>query len=268
MINIHYIYVNKHNKYDRSVPSELDGLKKKYAQIHQGHGKIRIYSYNDILEMLKNYDAEFAYYFELIDPIFAPAISDIGRVLCLYLKGGLYHDAHWYINDQDYFIKMNHLLSKDVVIFERHPKLRDCSFVIRNGNMAAGNSGSPILKNVLMRLKNNLRRMYEETHDNPEIRHCCWSEVGVFPIITELIDSNRCALEKGDFDQRDLHDLYKIASINNDLEEDDYKISSNEQEVLILHLNKYLEDISKFYNNGSKDHWSIYQKDRPILKLK
>jgi len=88
---IHYIYINRKNKFDRTIPNEV----LKLAQECRGLAhdlEVQIHGYHDIQSMLMEYDKELGRLFSLIDPDFSACMADIGRIVCLYRFGGIYKE--------------------------------------------------------------------------------------------------------------------------------------------------------------------------------
>ncbi len=265
-MHIHYIYINKHDKYDEAVPVELEKLLEAYQDVHQGDANIKIHGFQSLYSEIKKFDPEFAEYFDLIDPIFANVISNIGRIFCMYQYGGLYHDANWLIKKNSAYIELKNLLAEVDIAFERHPKLLERVQVIRNSNMWSHSSGQAFFKNILERQKRNLIRMKNELELNPEIRHGSWKETGVKCIIDELIaSSKRTVSPKPEHEQ--LSPLYQLIRQSQDLDKMDYSLEIRGFNIRLIHLSRFFKNNKKFYNKSREDHWSVYQKTRPILNL-
>ena len=122
-MNIFFVYIDRDNKYSEKVPSQIEYLKTAYLRKYPNKNlNVSIYSYSKIHRLLKEYDMEFAYYFDMIDPDFSAGIADISRILLLYKFGGIYHDAHLHIKDEIFFDQLLSILEEKEIIFERQPK--------------------------------------------------------------------------------------------------------------------------------------------------
>lgn len=268
-MNIHYIYINKHDKHDETLPIEIENLIETYQDVHQGDAKVNVHGYHSLYTEIKKFDPELAEHFDLIDPIFANVISNIGRIFCMYKYGGLYHDVNWLIKNRGAYIELCDLLSQNDITFERHPKLHEKSQVIRNSNMWTAVAHQDLFKNILETQKQNLIRMKSELELNPEVKHRSLRETGVKCIIDEIMLRSQANFTPKPKHKK-LNPLYQLIDLigqSQDLEKVDYSLQLGSLNVGIIQLARFFENNKKFYNKNKEDHWSVYQKTRPILNL-
>ncbi len=265
-MKIHYIYINKHDKFDESIPIELEKLLEKYQEVHQGDATVKIHGYQSLLSEIKEYDSELGAYFSLINPLFANVLSNIGRIFLLYRHGGFYHDANWFIKKRSAYSELTTLISDKDIVLERHPQVDQNPQIIRNSNMWARSAGNAFFKNILEKQKQNLARIKAELEIDHNAKHECFRETGVRCVINELIEMSDYQPDPI-MKQEGLSTMQQIVSKNQDLNKEDYSLDLNGLKIEIIRLARFFRNNKKFYNTSKEDHWSVYQKTQPILNL-
>ena len=226
---VHYIYINKHDKHDDVIPEQVLNLKKLYVAYE--NLEFKIHNYTSLYEEFKEYNAEYARLVSKINPLLPAFIADIGRIFVLWKYGGIYHDAHFYINNIQFLLKVKDTINKYGFAFESHP-IKHLSYSCRNTNMAAFKQNPLFLKIVHKQFKNLQRIEQELIHDNNK-RHNLWRELGVIFLEILLNESN---LSNSEFTM---------------------KIVPNNEEFCFLWD---LKNLPKFYNKSNmEDHWSVLQ---------
>ena len=107
---VHYIYINKHDKHDDVIPEQVLNLKKLYVAYE--NLEFKIHNYTSLYEEFKEYNAEYARLVSKINPLLPAFIADIGRIFVLWKYGGIYHDAHFYINNIQFLLKVKDTINK------------------------------------------------------------------------------------------------------------------------------------------------------------
>ena len=141
MINYrHYIYINPSNLEER-IPALIQFV---HVEFYKSNEIIRYYHYDTISELLSGYDKELHELFLEINPIHASLLSDIGRLLILYLFGGVYHDLKMVSDNEIVPFLRQQYLNKRYLILEKHPVImNDDRF--RLGNMVSLKPKHPFL---------------------------------------------------------------------------------------------------------------------------
>lgn len=89
----HYIYINVFNILgDINNDTILNDIKKIHEQNYTNGEIIKYYGYNDIVNLLNNYDIELSKLFLELNCNYPALLADIGRLIILYTYGGIYHD--------------------------------------------------------------------------------------------------------------------------------------------------------------------------------
>ena len=232
---IHYININKNDKFCTKMPVQVNKLKKLYVK--DKSITFKIHTYTSLFNEIKEYNKEYSELLSKINPLFATAIADIGRIFVLWKYGGIYHDAHFYIEDNKFLNKIKDTLNIYDYIFERHPS--NNTYSCRNGNMAS-NKNNKLFEKILKKQFKNLERIKKEIKNNSKKLHNIWSEFGMV-FLTTLLNENNIDIRK--------------FSINN--------VPNNEN--FCIHWK--IKQLPRFYNSGMKDHWSVLQKKIPLLLI-
>jgi DNA-binding Lrp family transcriptional regulator len=226
---VHYIYINKHDKYDTVIPEQVLQLTKLY--VNYENLEFKIHNYVSLYEEFKEYNAEFARLISKINPLLPAYIADIGRIFVLWKYGGIYHDAHFYIKNMRFLLKVKDTIHKHGVLFESHP-MKHRSYSCRNTNMAAFKN-NPLFLKILHKQFENLQRIEQELIHDSSKRHNMWKETTMIFLETLLSESN---------------------------------ISNSEFTIKIVPKNEEfcfpwdIQNLPKFYNNPNMDdHWSVLQ---------
>ena len=226
---IHYIYINKHDKYDTVIPQQVIKLTKLY--VNYDNLEFKIHNYVSLYEEFKEYNAEYARLISKINPLMPAFIADIGRIFVLWKYGGIYHDAHFYINNINFLLKVKDTIHKHGFAFESHPNTQSFT-CCRNTNMAALKNNELLLQ-ILHKQFENLQRIEQELINDSSKRHKMWRESTMIFLQILLSESN---ISNPKF-------TIKI-------------VPNNEEFCFMWDLQK----VKKFYNNHNKsDHWSVLQ---------
>jgi hypothetical protein len=226
---VHYIYINKYDKYDTVIPEEVLQLTKLY--VHYENLEFKIHNYVSLYEEINEYNVEFARLISKINPLLPAHIADIGRIFVLWKYGGIYHDAHYYINNIQFLLKVKDTINKHGFLFESHP-IKNMSYGCRNTNMASL-CYNPLFLQILHKQFENLQRIEQELIIDNSKRHNMWRELGVIFLEILLGESK---LSNPEFTMT---------------------IVPNNEEFCVLWD---ITGLHKFYNNPNmEDHWSVLQ---------
>jgi hypothetical protein len=226
---IHYIYINKYDKYDTVIPKEVLQLTKLYVKYD--NLEFKIHNYVSLYEEIKEYNAEYARLISKINPLLPAFIADVGRIFVLWKYGGIYHDAHYYMHNIQFLLKVKDTIHKHGFAFESHP-IKQINTCCRNTNMAALSNNHLFLKILDKQFKNLQRIEQELLHDSSKI-HTMWKELGMIFLEILLSESN---LSNSKFTM---------------------KIVPNNEEFCFMWD---LQTVPKIYNKpNNEDHWSVLQ---------
>jgi len=226
---VHYIYINKYDKYDTVIPDEVLQLTKLY--VNYDNLEFKIHNYVSLYEEFKEYNAEYARLVSKINPLLPAYIADVGRIFVLWKYGGIYHDAHYYINNIPFLLKVKDTINKHGILFESHPLKRACA-ACRNTNMAALKN-NPLLLKILHKQFENLQRIEQELIHDSSKRHKMWRETTMIFLKILLSESN---LNNSEFTM---------------------KIVPNNEDFCFLWD---IQELPKFYNKpNNEDHWCVLQ---------
>lgn len=234
-IIVHYIYINKHDKFSTEIPEQVQKLTTLYVK--DKSIRFMIHSYTSLYNEIKEYNTEYAELFSKINPLFAAALADIGRIFVLWKYGGIYHDAHFYIKDIEFFHKIKNTLKQQDYIFEKHPD-ENKGYACRNTNMCA-NKQNKLFEQILHRQFSNLKKIIHELQVDNTKKHNMWREIGMIFLEVLLIENN--------------------IDINN------FSIKNIKNHENICFLFKLVK-LPKFYNKKDQ-HWSTLQKKIPLIDL-
>jgi hypothetical protein len=226
---IHYIYINKQDKYDTVIPEQVLQLTKLY--VNNDNLEFRIHNYVSLYKEFKEYNTEYARLFSKINPLMPAFMADIGRIFVLWKYGGIYHDAHYYINNTQFLLKVKNTINKHGFAFESHPS-KQSNTCCRNTNMAAIKNNALFLKILHKQFENLLRIEQELLYDSSK-RHKMWRESTMI-FLQILLSESKPSNSK-----------FTIKLVPN-----------NEEFCFPWDLQK----LPKFYNNPNmEDHWSRIQ---------
>lgn len=236
-IIVHYIYVNKHNKYDTTIPEQIIQLQKLY--VNYNNLEFKIHTYLSLYQEIKEYNKEYAILISKINPLLPAFIADIGRIFVLWKYGGIYHDAHIYIDNITFLLKIKEISKKYGYAFETHP-IKNISYACRSTNMAAIKNNKLFLK-ILDKQMINLQRIEKELICNSNKRHNLWKELGMV-FLEILLDEAKL-----------INPTFTMKLVPN-----------NENFCLLWDI----KNLPKFYNNKNMDdHWTKIQLHVPFLIL-
>jgi hypothetical protein len=150
----HYIFIDPHNLLnDINNNAILNDIKKIHKQNYTNKEIIKYYGYNDIVNLLKNYDNELCELFMELNPNYPALLADIGRLIILYNYGGIYHDLKCISNKK--MINYLSFVSPEIqLIAEEHTKEYNR---VRNTNIVALQKNSNFLRIVLQKIKIKLK---------------------------------------------------------------------------------------------------------------
>ena len=150
----HYIFIDPNNLLnDINNNDILNDIKKIHTQNYTNKEIIKYYGYNDIINLLKNYDNELCKLFMELNPNYPALLADIGRLIILYTYGGIYHDLKCISNKK--MIDYLSLVSPEIqLIGEEHPKEYNR---VRNTNIVALQKNSKFIRIVLKKIKIKLQ---------------------------------------------------------------------------------------------------------------
>ena len=226
---VHYIYINKHDKYDITIPEQVLKLTKLYVKYE--NIEFKIHNYVSLYEEIKEYNAEYGRLVSKINPLLPAYIADIGRIFVLWKYGGIYHDAHFYINDIPFLLKIQNTINKYGFAFESHP-IKYITYSCRNTNMAALKQ-NPLFLKILHKQFENIQRIEQELIQDNTKRHKMWRETTMIFLEILLSDAN-------------------IINSKRSMK----TIPNNEEFCFLWNL----KNVPKFYNKSNmEDHWSVLQ---------
>jgi hypothetical protein len=238
-MNIHYIYINRKDKSDVSIPSQVLELKARYCYSDDPHPpEFMFWSYPRLYEEICAYDSELGRLFSLIDPDFAAAMADVGRIFCIFKYGGIYHDAHVYIQDPGFYAFLGNTIQRYGHVFEKHPQ-ESRRYGCRNKNIA-GSAGNPFFERVLRRMKKNLQSVDADLRSKSQVRHNMW-RVTTMTFLDQILEDH--GLDSSPYDIRRVPGVADYCYLWS------------------------IKTLPRFYNNGTENHWSNLQKTRPLLDL-
>lgn len=236
-MKVHYIYINRSDKHDTAIPEQVRILESLYCQRLSGKAlDFCFWTYSDLQKEIQIYDKDLGRLFSLIDPDFGACMADIGRIFCLYQHGGIYHDAHIYINDATFLETLISTINEHGRVIEKHPSTK-ASYGCRNKNIA-GVAGEDFFRRVLNRMKINLLTVEQELLKNPTSLHNMW-RVTTMTFLDQLFED--AGLDATPYDIRRIpgHQTFVLP----------FKICA----------------LPKFYNDGMANHWSRLQQEKPLL---
>lgn len=149
----HYIFINPTDVLsDINNDSILNDIKKIHKQNYTNCEIIKYYGYNDIVNLLNNYDDELCKLFLELNVNYPALLADIGRLIILYTYGGIYHDLKCMSNQKmiDYLKSVS---SEIELIGEEHPIEKHR---VRNTNIIALHKNNNFIKSVLEKIKKKL----------------------------------------------------------------------------------------------------------------
>lgn len=150
------IWINKSNKKSNIDIPEVKNFYERKKRIYPKNFEFKLYFFEDLYKLLKEYDNELAFYFNKINLNYAALLSDIGRIFILYKFGGIYQDLRiMFKNNKTIFLIKKYLENGISLILEENGQS------IRIGNLASKNN-SKILKKYLDNIKEKLKNYYNK----------------------------------------------------------------------------------------------------------
>jgi len=149
----HYIFINPTDILsDINDDVILNDIKKIHNKNYTNGEIVKYYGYNDIANLLNNYDNKLYKLFLEINVNYPALLADIGRLIILYTYGGIYHDLKCMSNQK--MIDYLKLVSSEIeLIGEEHPIEKHR---VRIGNIIALHKNSNFIKSVLEKIKTKL----------------------------------------------------------------------------------------------------------------
>lgn len=238
-LNIHYIYINRHDVHDETIPTEVKQLATKYCRFPGSQPlEFRFWTYSQLLGGIHQYDRELARLFALVDPDFGACLADIGRIYCLLTYGGIYHDAHVYIEDSTFLRELASRIASQGLVIEKAPSPK-ALYGCRNKNIA-GRRGNDFFDRVLQRMKRNMQQLEKDLQNNRNHRANMW-RVTTMTFLEQLLEDDNLTLEP-----------FSVERISR---------------YSTLVTSWRIKALAKFYNDGMTNHWSVLQKHKPLLLL-
>jgi hypothetical protein len=180
----HYIFINPSDILsDINNDIILNDIKKIHKQNYTNCEIVKYYGYNDIVNLLNNYDDELSKLFLELNYNYPALLADIGRLIILYTYGGIYHDLKCMSNQKmiDY---LNSVSSEIELIGEEHPTQ---NHRVRNGNIVALHKNSNFIKSVLEKIKKRLENEKDAFGHNKAFVIGSWIYINDF-----LENTNQC----------------------------------------------------------------------------
>lgn len=150
----HYIFIDPFNLLnDINNNDILNDIKKIHKKHYTNNEVIKYYGYNEIINLLKNYDNELCKLFKNLNPNYPALLADIGRLIILYTYGGVYHDLKCISNKKmiDY---LNSVSSEIKLIGDEHAIKKNR---VRNTNIVALQKNNEFINSVLQKIKIKLK---------------------------------------------------------------------------------------------------------------
>jgi hypothetical protein len=148
----HYIFIDPHNLLnDINNNDTLNNIKKIHKQHYTNKEIVKYYGYNDIINLLKNYDNELCKLFMELNPNYPALLADIGRLIILYTYGGIYHDLKCISNKK--MIDYLSLVSPEIQLIGDESWKKK----VRNTNIVALQKNSNFIRIVLQKIKIKLK---------------------------------------------------------------------------------------------------------------
>lgn len=153
MLLRHYIFINPNDIVsDINDNVILNEIKKIHNQHYTNGEIVKYYGYNDIVNLLNNYDNELCKLFLELNINYPALLSDIGRLIILYTYGGIYHDLKC-MSNQNMIDYLKSVSSEIELIGEEHPIEK---YRVRNTNIIALHKNTNFIKAVLEKIKHKL----------------------------------------------------------------------------------------------------------------
>ena len=150
------IWINKSNKKSNIDIPEVKNFYERKKRIYPKNFEFKLYFFEDLYKLLKEYDNELAFYFNKINLNYAALLSDIGRIFILYKFGGIYQDLRiMFKNNKTIFLIKKYLENGISLILEENGQS------IRIGNLAS-KKNCKILKKYLNNIKEKLKNYYDK----------------------------------------------------------------------------------------------------------
>ena len=157
----HYIFINPNDIHSKSH-NRLNIIKKIHKNNYKNNENIKYWFYDDIYELLNNYDKELSELFTLINPIYPALLADIGRYIILFNFGRMYLDLKCMAKPEVY--KLIHLTKKFrkniKVIGWQHPTEK---YRTRNGCIISLSKKNNFFNEILQNIK---KKLLEEKENN------------------------------------------------------------------------------------------------------
>ena len=150
----HYIFINPTDILsDINNDVVLNYIKKIHKQNYTNCEIVKYYGYNDIVNLLNNYDDELCKLFLELNCNYPALLADIGRLIILYTYGGIYHDLKC-MSTQKMIDYLKCVSCEIELIGEEHPTEKHR---VRNTNIIALHKNSNFIKSVLEKIKKRLK---------------------------------------------------------------------------------------------------------------
>ena len=149
----HYIFINPVDVFeDINKNTILNDIKQIHNKSYTNGEIVKYYGYNDIVNLLNNYDNELCNLFKELNYNYPALLADIGRYIILYNYGGVYHDLKCISNKK--MIDYLNSVSKEIkIIGETTKKNKER---VQIGNIVVLEKQSKFLNDVLQKIKMKL----------------------------------------------------------------------------------------------------------------
>lgn len=150
----HYIFIDPDDILnDINNNDTLKFIKKKHKEKYINGEIVKYYGYQDIVNLLDNYDKELCKLFKEINCNYPALLADIGRLIILYKYGGVYHDLR-FMSKKILIDYLSQVSFETELIAEEHPKETDR---VRVGNIITLHKHSKFIALVLEKIKKKLK---------------------------------------------------------------------------------------------------------------
>ena len=149
----HYIFINPVDVFeDINKNAILNDIKQIHNKIYTNGEIVKYYGYNDIVNLLNNYDNELCNLFKELNYNYPALLADIGRYIILYNYGGVYHDLKC-ISHKKMFNYLNSISNEIKIIGQTYVFSKE---KVQNTNIVILEKHSKFLNDVLQKIKMKL----------------------------------------------------------------------------------------------------------------
>jgi mannosyltransferase OCH1-like enzyme len=186
----HYIFINPLDVLnDINNDIILNDIKNIHNKNYTNGEIVKYYGYNDIVNLLNNYDKELCKLFKEINCNYPALLADIGILIILYNYGGIYHDLKCMSTKKmiDFLISVSPEIQ---LIGEEHPTE---NHRVRNTNIVALRKNCNFIASVLEKIKNKLENEKDAFGSNKVF------DIGSGIYIKEFLENENISIYKYPF---------------------------------------------------------------------